>query len=346
MKKYLILVGPSYNRNSGYKVRVDRLNNNLIKNNISTEIYCVCSLKTFFKGFTKTFNKKFDLIMIENIALISIVLLNFMAYSRCVLDYHGSIYDASFRKTFFLRKRLYLFFEFIAAFYFKKIVVISEVFKVELRKKYNILERKDKVITIPNIPNISNNKITQSNDKYFLEKGLPILSTIKLAYLGNNQTWQKIPELLNFVQELNNFIDESVVLTIATNEKDWFTNYIAEHNFNYKIIITLVDKNDLLQFLNEQDFLLMLREENEINKVACPTKAIEYLLSNTPILVSEHLGDISSLVRKNNKGVVLSSQWSNLNNLNKIKKFIKNYKRNPGLSMLLQKNYYNNLLDI
>lgn len=341
MKKYLILVGPSYNRNSGYKVRVDRLNNNLIKNNISTEIYCVYSLKTFFIGFTKTFNKKFDLIMIENIALISIVLFNFMAYSKCVLDYHGSIYDASFRKTFFLRKRLYLFFEFIAAFYFKKIVVVSEVFKIELRKKYNILESKDKVITIPNIPNISNNKIIQSDDKHFLEKGF-----IKLAYLGNNQAWQKIPELLNFVQELNSFIDESVVLTIATNEKDWFTNYIAEHNFNYKIIITFVDKNDLLQFLNEQDFLLMLREENEINKVACPTKAIEYLLSNTPMLVSEHLGDISSLVKMNNKGVVLSNQWSNLNNLERIKKFIKNYKRNPGLSMILHKNYYKNLLDI
>ena len=106
MKKYLILVGPSYNRNSGYKVRVDRLNHNLVKNKISTEIFCVNSLKSFFNGFVKTFDKKFNIIMIENIALVSIVLFNFNSYSRCVLDYHGSIYDASFRKTFFIRKKI------------------------------------------------------------------------------------------------------------------------------------------------------------------------------------------------------------------------------------------------
>lgn len=341
MKKYLILVGPSYNKNSGYKVRVDRLNYNLIKYNISTEIYCVNSIKTFIVGFFKTFNRKFDLIFIENIALVSIVLFNVMTYSRCVLDYHGSIYDASFRKTFFLIKRLYLFFEFIAAFYFKKIIVISEVFKLDLNEKYNILKRKNKVIVIPNIPNISNNKLVQSNDKHVLEKGI-----IKLAYLGNNQAWQKIPELLNFINELNNFIDGSVVLTIATNERNWFTKYVSENNFDYKIKITYVDKKDLLQFLNEQDFLLMLREENEINKVACPTKAIEYLLSSTPILVSEHLGDISSLVKKNNKGVVLSKPWNNFNNFERINKFIKNYKRNPGLNTIIHKNYYGKLIKI
>lgn len=303
-----------------------------------TEIYCVHSLKTFFIGYTKTFNKKFDVIMIENIALVSVVIFNFMAYSRCVLDYHGSIYDASFRKSFFIRKRLYFFFEFIAATFFKKILVVSEVFNIELRKKYNILESTQKIITIPNIPNIN---IIENKNTHFLENGI-----IKMAYLGNNQSWQKIPELLNFIQKLNAFIDESIILTIATNEKEWFVNYIKENNFNFKIIVTFIDKNDLIKFLNNQDFLLMLREENEINKVACPTKAIEYLLSHTPILVSEHLGDISSLVRLNNKGVVLSNPWTSKPNLDSIKIFIQNYQRKPGLKALQLNKYYERILSI
>ena len=39
----------------------------------------------------------------------------------------------------------------------------------------------------------------------------------------------------------------------------------------------------------------------------------------------------------NNKGVVLSNQWTNLKNLDRIKKFIRNYERKPGLRMILTK---------
>ena len=120
--------------------------------------------------------------------------------------------------------------------------MISEVFKKQLENKYNVLKTKDKIITIPNIPNVSNFKITNKEDKHFFEAGI-----IKIAYLGNNQSWQKIPELLNFVQKLDNFIDENITLTIATNEKDWFTSYIANNNFNFKTIITFVEKNNLLK---------------------------------------------------------------------------------------------------
>ncbi len=42
-----------------------------------------------------------------------------------------------------------------------------------------------------------------------------------------------------------------------------------------------------------------------INKVACPTKAMEYLSSGTDLVISEGLGDITKTVLELNRGLVV-----------------------------------------
>lgn len=340
MNKILIFTGPSFKKNSGYRVRVNRITSHYSSNNVNHEVYCVDSFRTFIKGFLKTFDKQNKIILLENIGLVLTVLLNPIVYNKCVLDYHGSIYDASFRKDFLIRKQVYLFFEKVAVRFFKKIIVVSNAFKSKLVLDYKYWNVKPKILVIKNIPQIETLNLLVPDPHH------KDINQLRLAYVGNNQTWQKIPELFDFIEKLNAVTSKKVKLTIATNEKKWFYDYINVNNVSFDTSVIHVTKEKLLQFLNLQDFLLMLRDEDEINRVACPTKAIEYLLSYTPILVSKNLGDISDYVKHNNKGVILGYPWGCKENLNAILDFLKNYNRRPGLEKLLDQSDYNKILDL
>lgn len=53
---------------------------------------------------------------------------------------------------------------------------------------------------------------------------------------------------------------------------------------------------DLKKYYNAADYGLLLREVNLINYVASPTKFAEYLLTGLPVIITEKLGDYSSIV--------------------------------------------------
>lgn len=334
--KILFIVAPSFKKNSGYKVRVNRLINHFEKVGVPCEVHVVNSFTSFFSALLKTFESDYKLCFFENIGMVSVALFNPFKMRKFVLDYHGSIYDAAHKPFFKLRKFVYKFFEKLSICFFAKIIVVSNSFKKKL-----IDENPDKktlnknIIVIKNLPNLNPNLINQID-------GYSQKDTIRLGYVGNYQSWQKIPEIIDFVDFLNNSTNQKIILNIATAEKAWFNEYLTKRNLSFKWEITYVENEALFNFLNKQTFLLMLREEDEINYVACPTKAIEYLMSFTPLITSKNLGDISGIVKTKRKGVVLESPWDSKKNIELIHLFLNNYNRFKDKN-LFSLNDYDNL---
>jgi glycosyltransferase involved in cell wall biosynthesis len=60
-------------------------------------------------------------------------------------------------------------------------------------------------------------------------------------------------------------------------------------------------------YLRAADVGLLLRERDGVNRVACPTKFAEFVMSGLPVLISDEIGDCSDFVRDHRAGVVLES---------------------------------------
>lgn len=340
MRKILFVVAPGYKKNSGYKVRVDRLRRVYFKNKILTELICIDSLNSFFKCILYLYTNKYNLIFFENISMVLLSLFNPFVFKKYILDYHGSIYDASSKRFFSIRKIFYLFFEFIAINFYYKIVVVSDAFKNQLVDKLRNKLNSKKIIVIKNIPE-NYNYLKSVTDVHEFKDGY-----IKLCYVGNNQSWQRIPQLVRFINKFAKDCSKKIIFNVATAEKSWFNKYLSELNLFFEFNVSYIQNSELYNYLNSQDFLLMLRDEDEINKVACPTKAMEYLLSYTPIITTRNLGDISNYVIKHEKGVVINKPWDSIENINKVNNFLINYKRKPGLFSEIKITDYDNLLKL
>lgn len=73
-----------------------------------------------------------------------------------------------------------------------------------------------------------------------------------------------------------------------------------------RVIIASVPRSAVPEHLCASDIGILLRRETIVNRVASPTKFSEYLLCGLPVVITDKLGDSSSLVRDNKVGVVLS----------------------------------------
>jgi oligoribonuclease (3'-5' exoribonuclease) len=197
-----------------------------------------------------------------------------------------------------------------------------------------------KIIVIKNIPE-NYNYLKSVKDVHKFKDGY-----IRLCYVGNNQSWQRIPQLVRFINKFAKDCSKKIIFNVATAEKSWFNKYLSDLNLFFEFNVSYIQNSELYNYLNSQDFLLMLRDEDEINKVACPTKAMEYLLSYTPIITTRNLGDISNYVIKHEKGVVINKPWDSIENINKVNNFLINYKRKPGLFSEIKITDYDNLLKL
>jgi glycosyltransferase involved in cell wall biosynthesis len=88
-----------------------------------------------------------------------------------------------------------------------------------------------------------------------------------------------------------------------------------------------VEMETVPRFLAASDVGLVPRRQTEVNRLAAPVKFPEYLASGTPVILSEHLGDYSALVRREHVGVVLrpAANGGGILDLSSLNAFIAEY---------------------
>lgn len=157
-------------------------------------------------------------------------------------------------------------------------------------------------VIIPCTINVKKNK--QSNEQ--IKKNRNDLNfsqeDIVLVYSGSVEGWQSFQLLdvyLDAVMKNNSNVKILFLAQIDLNELTAFSNYKTRFTKMW------VSPSEVPDILNMCDYGLLIREDSVTNQVASPTKFAEYLNAGLKIIISENVGDFSSLVVKHNLGFVI-----------------------------------------
>ena len=125
--------------------------------------------------------------------------------------------------------------------------------------------------------------------------GVPITSKVYL-YSGGLHTWQNIDLMLKVSKSLYSSGDHwFLFLTGETEEMKKKIEQVFGESAS-RVIVTHVKPEDLRNYYELADYGFIFREDHILNKVANPTKLIEYLyFGMRPIVLSSDIGDFSEL---------------------------------------------------
>lgn len=116
---------------------------------------------------------------------------------------------------------------------------------------------------------------------------------IKIIYPGRASKWQNIPEMMSTISKL---IDNpNYEFEIFTPDTDIFINEAQKYKIE-NLSIKNKKPNELQEEYKYADLGLILREDNIVNRVACPTKLIEYMENGViPVVLQPEIGDFNAL---------------------------------------------------
>jgi hypothetical protein len=176
-------------------------------------------------------------------------------------------------------------------------------------KKYSIASSVRTLV----MPIISQNSLVADPEKAKLN--LP-MDNIVFVYSGNFQKWQRIEDVLSFIKAHD---AENHSYIFMTKEKDVITEKI-KHMFSKdqdkRFTILTVMPEALCHYYSIAHYGFLLRDDHILNRVANPTKMLEYLFYGiTPIVDLEEIGDYSNYdhIRYDDKVIKFSNTKSIVN---------------------------------
>lgn len=315
MKKITIFCAPGFKKKSGYYFRCLRDAENFRLLGCEVEVYVFSLFSkvildnesraksiTLFSLFKNKIIKS-NVFIGENISMVlPLILVKLFAdkSAKYGFVYHGSLDELRYDKFGKFKYFIYKKFEIIADYFLDFVLLVSESFSKVLKDR-NTLKNIEHFIT-PNLP----------DEKFFsaLEQAKNNLvrdeERIIVTYVGNAQAWQNIDYIVILFHELTKrnkkFFFQILTLDVEIIKSKLKLVGISTDNY----VILSVSNEDVPKYLISSDCLIVIRDINETNQVSCPTKAIEYIYSGSKLIVSDKLGDISSLVVKYNLGLVLT----------------------------------------
>lgn len=124
---------------------------------------------------------------------------------------------------------------------------------------------------------------------------------IVLVYSGSTAGWQSfglLEELLSSV------LDQQPNVKVLFLSKADNNNAKLVERYPDRVSVQWLRPDQVAATLGSCDLGIMVREDTVTNRVASPTKFGEYLAAGLPVIISEHLGDFSGLVKKDSLGMV------------------------------------------
>lgn len=224
---------------------------------------------------------------IYNLRFFWFFLLFFTKSKTLILDVHGVVPEEL--RDFYKQKASYLYYHFIERFIFRRLnwaVCVTDAMSNFYKKKYSKYDFKTLIYYI--IP--SDLKETdfkeiqkikeQSNDK------------IHILYSGGVQPWQNIDLMLETIESNQ---EKNIHYTILTPDIKYITQQIYKRKINPNIItVDSRNSSDLWKDYLAADYAFILRDDNLVNNVACPTKMFEYLhYGLIPIILTPNIGDFN-----------------------------------------------------
>lgn len=208
--------------------------------------------------------------------------------AKYVLDVHGIVPEEQAMNGRHLRAKLYNLIERKLFKILDYAVVVTEQMKDFYVRKYPYTKHKVKYIVYPII---SDNILKVKFDDFENEEN----QTVEVIYSGNTQSWQNIPSMVELIKKN---IFSNVNYTILTGDIENMNRIFLEKGVfieNSNIVIKSVKPEELEEYYKKAHYGFILRDDIDVNRVACPTKMMEYLCYGiTPIVDLVHIGDFGS----------------------------------------------------
>lgn len=205
---------------------------------------------------------------------------------KIVLDIHGVVPE---EVRFFGGNRVsYIFMSLVEKIIFRKkniiVVCVTNAMCNHFKKKYKKFKGKFLVFSIfPEHLIETASKIEGDNLK-------TDDNSITVLYSGGNALWQKVDLMLSVIEKNQAANIKYIILTKDIQE---FRNKIEKRTINLdNLLLKSVSPHELSEYYKKADYGFILRDDNVVNKVANPTKLVEYLFYGIiPIVTSPSIGD-------------------------------------------------------
>ena len=176
------------------------------------------------------------------------------------------------------------YYEKLAFKYIKKFVVVTDNMKNLYIEKYPEAKSSE-FIKLPIFPNKSIEFQNKKTDK------------INLIYSGGNYIWQNSELMIKSIARMiKNNISADINYSFLTPDIEYYTALAKQYNIEKNISIKSVTPSELNDEYAKAHLGLVLRENNIVNRVACPTKLIEYMKAGiVPVVLQPEIGDFNNL---------------------------------------------------
>ena len=125
---------------------------------------------------------------------------------------------------------------------------------------------------------------------------------VVLVYSGSTAGWQSFGLLENLLRDVLEHQPKVKVLFLAKPDPNTAT---LQASYPDRVRVEWISPKEVARWLAIADHGIMVREDTLTNRVASPTKFAEYLAAGAAVLVSQGLGDFSSLVQRDALGAVV-----------------------------------------
>lgn len=251
----------------------------LNKNALEYQCNAFLHLPTIIKLFLRA-----DMLYIHSLYNVLPSIIYILLYKKKVIfDVHGVVPE----ENELLGKKLRcIVFNFVEKLIFRKknlivICVTNQMIRF-YKKKYKCNNNRVKFVRYIIFP---------SNLRKFEIPELDNTEKVNIVYAGNLQKWQNIELMIKSIKSV--YYNKNYLFYILTGDLVSMKYRIDKEFENLdRIILMSLPPNELASIYCISHYGFVLRDDNIVNNVACPTKLIEYMnYGIVPIVLSDDIGD-------------------------------------------------------
>lgn len=113
----------------------------------------------------------------------------------------------------------------------------------------------------------------------------------RVIYAGGGQSWQKVDLMLDAMVALRN----RCCFTILSPDLSLFREELARRGLVEEVDLRTVPSSEVYGAYAQADYGFILRDDTVVNRVACPTKLVEYMQCGVvPIVLQPEIGDFAA----------------------------------------------------